>query len=102
MRQNSLVAPGNENTVEFQPFGEMNGHEVYGLPSQVLLQGKIWEGKAGLLVKTGDSSALAAAIEAVLTDVQLRDELVKKCYERAKDFSWEKTARETLTVFNSL
>ena len=56
---------------------------------------------AGILVKTGDAEALARAIERVLTDNSLRDELIKKGHERAKIFSWEKAARETLEVFNS-
>ena len=59
-------------------------------------------GGAGLLVPTGDVQALAGAIERVLTDQKLRSELIAKGYERAKLFSWEKTARETLSVFDNL
>lgn len=57
---------------------------------------------AGVLVKTGDADALAEAIEKVLTDTNLRNELIKKGRERAKLFSWEKTAAETLEVFHSV
>lgn len=56
---------------------------------------------AGLLVPTGDASALAEAIERVLTDAPLRDALIEKGRERAKLFSWEKAARETLKVFKT-
>src|SRR3990167_3622722 len=59
-------------------------------------------GNVGILVKTGDAEALAGAIEKVLTDKRLRDELIEKGRERAKIFSWEKAAEETLAVFNSI
>lgn len=59
-------------------------------------------GDAGILVKTGDAEALAEAIEKVLTDKNLRDELINKGRERAKIFSWEKATKETLAVFNSV
>lgn len=58
-------------------------------------------GDAGILVKTDDVEALAEAIEKVLTDTDLRNELIKKGRERAKLFSWEKAAQETLEVFRS-
>ncbi|MCR4333513.1 MAG: glycosyltransferase family 4 protein [Patescibacteria group bacterium] len=54
---------------------------------------------AGLLIKTGDAQDLASAIEKVLTDDHLRGELIRKGHERAKLFSWEKAAKETLAVF---
>lgn len=59
-------------------------------------------GDAGLLVRTGDAEALAEAIEKILTDTNLRNELIKKGYERAKLFSWEKAAKETLADFASI
>lgn len=57
---------------------------------------------AGILVPTGDAEALARAIERVLTDSNLRDTLIQKGRERAKMFSWGKTARETLEIFHSI
>ncbi len=56
-------------------------------------------GEAGLLVPTGDAAALAEAIEKVFTDPTLRESLITKGRERAKLFSWDKAARETLEVF---
>ena len=44
---------------------------------------------------------LAAAMEFVLSDAALRRELVRKGLERTKQFSWEKTARETLRVLTN-
>jgi glycosyltransferase involved in cell wall biosynthesis len=57
---------------------------------------------AGLLVETNNAPALAKAIEKVLTDNNLRDELIQRGRERAKIFSWEKAAQETLEVFTQL
>ena len=54
---------------------------------------------AGMLVETGNATALAEAIEKVVTDDHLRKEIIRKGYERAKMFSWETAARETLAVF---
>ncbi|MDP2593810.1 MAG: glycosyltransferase family 1 protein [bacterium] len=54
---------------------------------------------AGILVPTGDAQALAQAIERVLTDTTLRDELIHKGHERVKLFSWDTAAAETLAVF---
>lgn len=59
-------------------------------------------GDAGVLVPTGDVRVLADAIERVLTDQKLCSELIVKGYERAKLFSWEKTAKKTLEVFRSV
>lgn len=59
-------------------------------------------GDAGILVPTGDAKALADTIERLLTNQKLRSELIAKGYERAKHFSWEKTAQKTIEVFNNL
>jgi glycosyltransferase involved in cell wall biosynthesis len=41
-------------------------------------------------------------VEKVLYDETVRKELIAKGYERAKVFSWEKTARETKKIYESL
>jgi len=38
----------------------------------------------------------------VLTDKHLRDMMVKRGLERSKKFSWEKAARETMEVYESV
>lgn len=53
----------------------------------------------GILVETGNAAALAEAIEKVVTDDRLRKEMIRKGHERAKMFSWDTAARETLAVF---
>lgn len=56
-------------------------------------------GAAGLLVDPFDIDALAAAIEKVINDSDLRAELSVKGLERAKLFDWRETARKTLTIY---
>ncbi len=56
-------------------------------------------GDAGLLVDPEDAPGLAVAIWRVLTDEELRVELVGKGLKRAKCFSWEKAARRTLEIY---
>ncbi len=56
-------------------------------------------GDAGLLVDPEDVSELTVAIWRVLTDDTLRAELIAKGLKRAQCFSWEKTALETLELY---
>ena len=59
-------------------------------------------GDAAILINPESPRELADAILAIITNSQLRNELIKKGQERSKLFSWEKTARETLAVYQSL
>jgi glycosyltransferase involved in cell wall biosynthesis len=56
-------------------------------------------GDAALLVDPADVSALAESMERALTDQALRDDLRTRGLERARQFSWERAARETLAVY---
>jgi len=56
-------------------------------------------GDAALLVDPYNVDEIAEAMHKVLTDENLRKDLIKKGLERAKQFSWEKTARETLVAY---
>ncbi len=56
-------------------------------------------GDASLLVDPQDVSALTVGIWRVLTDRDLRTDMIAKGFERAKCFSWKKTARQTLDVY---
>ena len=55
-------------------------------------------GGAGLHAAVGDGASLAAAIER-LHRGSLRDELRARGLERARDFSWDTAARDTLAVY---
>jgi glycosyltransferase involved in cell wall biosynthesis len=59
-------------------------------------------GDAALLVDPHDVDAIAAAMYRLVTDEALRRELVRRGYENVKRFSWEKCARETLAVLESV
>ena len=56
-------------------------------------------GEAALLVDPFDVDAMAAAIDSVISDQQLRTELTNKGLQRAKLFNWQTTARQTLAVY---
>ncbi len=59
-------------------------------------------GNAGILVSPTDINGLASAIVRILTDSELRQALCQKSLERARFFSWEKTAQETLAIYDEL
>lgn len=57
-------------------------------------------GDAGIMVNPWDTDSLTRALIQVLTDGGLRQRLITKGLAQAKKFSWEKTASETLAVYN--
>lgn len=59
-------------------------------------------GDAALLVDPYDVEGLAQVMRQVLSDDALRGELRRRAVERAKGFSWETTARETLEVYREV
>jgi glycosyltransferase involved in cell wall biosynthesis len=59
-------------------------------------------GDAALLVDPLDVDAIAEAMQRLVDDEDLRQELVRRGYENVKRFSWEKCARETLAVLESV
>lgn len=56
-------------------------------------------GDAGILMDPFDVDDMAAAIEKVISDSNLREQLRVKGLERAKLFNWQKTARQTLAAY---
>ena len=59
-------------------------------------------GNAALLVDPRDAEALARAIARVLTNSELADALRRRGWRRAAEFSWERTARQTLKVYQDV
>ena len=59
-------------------------------------------GDAVLLIDPNDPESFAQRIRCVLDDNDLRSELIRRGKERIKEFSWEKTARETLEVYQKV
>jgi glycosyltransferase involved in cell wall biosynthesis len=58
-------------------------------------------GNAGLCVDPTDTMAIAEGVRAVVSDHDLASKLACHGLERAKLFSWERTARETLAVLTA-
>jgi glycosyltransferase involved in cell wall biosynthesis len=56
---------------------------------------------AGIMINPFDITELTQAMLKILTKENLRENLIKKGLERAKMFSWEKAAKETLRVYES-
>ncbi len=56
-------------------------------------------GDAALLVDPQNPAAIAKAVKQVMEKASLRKQLIQKGIRRAKLFSWEKTARLTLKVY---
>jgi glycosyltransferase involved in cell wall biosynthesis len=59
-------------------------------------------GDATIMVNPYDVKGLAGAMHRVLTNADLREELREKGLERARQFTWERTARETVAVYREV
>ena len=59
-------------------------------------------GGAAVLVDPYNPDEMAQAMLNVLSDGELRADLVRKGYRRAQEFSWEKCARETIELFETV
>ncbi|MBZ5594534.1 MAG: glycosyltransferase family 4 protein [Acidobacteriia bacterium] len=59
-------------------------------------------GDAALLVDPEDVAGLAAALERLMRDQALREELMARGVDRASRFSWEKAAAQTWEVYQGL
>lgn len=57
---------------------------------------------AALCVNANDDMAIAEAVQRVLGDPTLRESLVSRGFERAKEFSWRKCAEATMNVYERL
>jgi glycosyltransferase involved in cell wall biosynthesis len=56
-------------------------------------------GNAGLMCDPKDEPGIAEATYGVLTNTQLRQDLIERGLKRASQFTWEKAARKTLDVY---
>jgi glycosyltransferase involved in cell wall biosynthesis len=59
-------------------------------------------GNAAVLVNPENVFDIARGIREVLADKNLRQELIRKGLEQAAHFSWERTAREVLEIYNEI
>lgn len=72
------------------------GYDVPGLRDSVV------NGVTGLLVKSGNVRGLADAIIRVLEDEEVREELSKKALNHARQFNWNKSAKDFLNVLQRI
>jgi len=59
-------------------------------------------GDAALLVTPTEVDDIAYGLRRLLEDAELRAELRARGYQRAREFSWERCARETLAVYKNV
>lgn len=59
-------------------------------------------GKAAHYFKPTSTEDMASAIETVLMDEKLRENLIKSGYEKVKKYSWQRMAEQTLDVYNKV
>jgi glycosyltransferase involved in cell wall biosynthesis len=59
-------------------------------------------GEAGILVDPTDVAGLADTVAATLAEPQLMTELSRRGVDRARAFSWERTGRETLALYQEV
>lgn len=59
-------------------------------------------GDSGILVDPLDALALSASVERVLTNLPLNERLRNAALQRAKQFSWDRTARETVDLYRKV
>ncbi len=56
-------------------------------------------GDAAILVDPKNKDSLCQAMFEVLNDQQLRQEMIRKGFEQASKFSWEKCAEQTIDIY---
>jgi len=76
----------------------------YGIPVIVSNHSSIPEvvGDAGEYVDPTEPDELAKTLEKVLMDEDLQERLIQQGYDRYKQFSWKRTATETLDIYRDL
>ncbi|NLZ74386.1 glycosyltransferase family 4 protein [Candidatus Falkowbacteria bacterium] len=95
-----FVYPSYYEGFGFPPLEAM----TYGLPvicSNISSLPEVVAG-AALMINPFESQEIAEALEIILSDTNLRESFIQKGYERAKIFTWKKTAEEYLKIFREL
>jgi glycosyltransferase involved in cell wall biosynthesis len=59
-------------------------------------------GESALLFDPEDTTSIADVIGQALGDDDLREDLKRRGLSRAAEFSWERTARETLELYRTV
>ncbi|MFA6995103.1 MAG: glycosyltransferase family 1 protein [Patescibacteria group bacterium] len=95
-----LVYPSYYEGFGFPPLEAM----TYGLPVVCSNNSSLPEvvGNAALMINPFKVEEIADALKIILTDDGLRQHLIARGLEQAKNFSWEKAAKEYLQVFRDV
>lgn len=72
------------------------------ITSKTTSLGEICQDGSALLVDPARVDELACAMERVIVDPQLRDELIHNGYKQVKKFSWEKAGREMVGIVKKI
>jgi glycosyltransferase involved in cell wall biosynthesis len=83
------------------PLLEAMSSEVPILTSNVSAMPEV-TGDAALLVNPESTEEMAEGLFHLATDESLRENLIKKGYERVKKFTWEKMASEILNIYKQI
>jgi glycosyltransferase involved in cell wall biosynthesis len=59
-------------------------------------------GDAAVLADPNDASSISEAMQRVLSDEVLRKELIKKALERARTFTWDRSAEEVTKLYEEI
>lgn len=96
----------NASVFAYPSFSEGFGFPIveafnYGVPvvtSKTSSCGEV-AGDGAILINPEDYREIGEAILKIINSETLRGELIKRGFERAKEFTWEKTAKEFLSLF---
>jgi len=80
------------------PILEAFGYGVPVITSKTSSCGEI-AGPSALLINPESYKEIGEAISKIINNESLRQELIDKGFERAKEFTWENTAKEFLSIF---
>ncbi len=96
----ALIYPSLQEGFGFPPLEAM----ASGCPVVVSNTSSLPEvvGEAGLLVDPQDSAQIAAALRRILTDETLAGHLRQAGLAQARQFSWDRCARETVAVYRQV
>jgi len=59
-------------------------------------------GDAGITIDPYNVNMLASTMKDVITNKELQDQMIKRGKDKAKTFTWESTARKTLSVYEEI
>jgi len=83
------------------PVLESLSHKIPTITSNVSSMPEV-AGDAALLINPASEEEMLAGFLKLANDQQLRDLLTSKCFAQVELFSWSKTAKETISIYNSI